>query len=120
MRISRVAQVKCDSYREDVSPAFVTRDVSCFTVVRVSVARVRETVIIAEGRSVGGADADSGSSGLYKVAVTSMHICARIFAWAWDLLVGSAAYPMQQVSLSSAPNPANVKVTKRARMSFGR
>ncbi|XP_025991551.1 cAMP-specific 3',5'-cyclic phosphodiesterase isoform X6 [Solenopsis invicta] len=25
-----------------------------------------------------------------------MHICARIFAWAWDLLVGSAAYPMQQ------------------------
>lgn len=36
---------------------------------------------------------------LYKVAVTSMHICARIFAWAWDLLVGSAAYPMQQVNL---------------------
>ncbi|XP_072757920.1 3',5'-cyclic-AMP phosphodiesterase isoform X6 [Anoplolepis gracilipes] len=25
-----------------------------------------------------------------------MHICARIFAWAWDLFVGSAAYPMQQ------------------------
>ncbi|XP_077266245.1 phosphodiesterase dunce isoform X6 [Temnothorax americanus] len=25
-----------------------------------------------------------------------MHICARIFAWAWDFLVGSAAYPMQQ------------------------
>lgn len=37
-------------------------------------------------------------SRLYKVAVTSMHICARIFAWAWDLLVGSAAYPMQQVN----------------------
>ncbi|KAF7396275.1 hypothetical protein HZH66_007137 [Vespula vulgaris] len=24
-----------------------------------------------------------------------MHICARIFAWAWDFLVGSTAYPMQ-------------------------
>jgi len=43
-----------------------------------------------------------------------MHICARIFAWAWDLFVGSAAYPMQQVSLPSAPNPANVKVAERA------
>ncbi|XP_076652957.1 uncharacterized protein LOC143359124 [Halictus rubicundus] len=24
-----------------------------------------------------------------------MHICARIFAWAWDFFVGSATYPMQ-------------------------
>ncbi|XP_017787379.1 PREDICTED: uncharacterized protein LOC108570102 [Habropoda laboriosa] len=24
-----------------------------------------------------------------------MHICARIFAWAWDFFAGSAAYPMQ-------------------------
>lgn len=83
--------------------------------------RVREAVVIAEaeGEGVrGGAVAGTGSSGLYKVAVTSMHICARIFAWAWDLLVGSAAYPMQQVSLSSAPNSANVKVAKRVGMAF--
>ena len=45
----------------------------------------------------------SSNSGFYKVAVTSMHICTRIFAWAWDLLVGSAAYPMQQVSFIMCP-----------------
>ena len=81
----------------------IREDVSRF---RVVYRRVREAVIIAEAEGVcGGAAAGTGSSGLYKVAVTSMHICARIFAWAWDLLVGSAAYPMQQVSLSSAPSP---------------
>lgn len=60
-----------------------------------------------EARNVG-ATTDTvlgAGGGLRKAAVTSMHICARIFAWAWDLLVGSGAYPMQQVSLLSAFNP---------------
>jgi len=91
----------------------IIRDVSRF---RVVYQRIREAVIIAEAEGVcGGAAAGTGSSGLCKVAVTSMHICARIFAWAWDLLVGSAAYPMQQVSLSSVPNSVNVKVAKKVR-----
>lgn len=43
---------------------------------------------------------DAGHSGIKVsiLAVTSMHICARIFAWAWDFLVGGTSYPMQHVS----------------------
>lgn len=48
-----------------------------------------------------------------------MHICARIFAWVWDLLAGSTAYPMQQVSLFAfspesrlSNNSAIAKLTK--------
>lgn len=67
---------------------------------------IRKIVIITETevQDEGAADAGTGS-GFYKVAVTSMHICARIFAWVWDLLVGSAAYPMQQVSMLACLYP---------------
>lgn len=51
------------------------------------------------------------NSGLHQVTVTSMHICARIFAWAWDLLVGNTTYPMQQVSLLSAFNFIHAETT---------
>lgn len=44
---------------------------------------------------------DAGKGKLYTLAVTSMHICARIFAWAWDFFVGSGAYPMQHVSFDA-------------------
>ena len=39
------------------------------------------------------------NTGYNTLAVTSMHICARIFAWAWDFIAGSTAYPMQHVSI---------------------
>lgn len=85
--------VKCNSlWRCDRASVFtltINRLVAC----------VRELAVFAGAITFGSnTDATGPGNRLYKVAVTSMHICTRIFAWAWDLLVGSAAYPMPQVS----------------------
>lgn len=59
-----------------------------------------DTIAEEIGREFGVPDAGHSGIKVSILAVTSMHICARIFAWAWDFLVGGASYPMQHVSTS--------------------
>jgi len=108
----RIGRPQVVSRRCDPSHSPATNQLRLAATRRRRVCEIAEAEVDRRGASA----AIHTGSGLHKLAVTSMHICARIFAWAWDLLVGSAAaYPMQQVSFLFTFNPDILPTTAGGR-----